>query len=522
MEKRVVVIGSGFAGISAAAYLAKAGCSVTVLEKNEGPGGRASVFSAEGYTFDMGPSWYWMPDVFERWFGDFGSKPSEHYTLERMDPSYRVWWGPESEAQIAMEHAAEATASVAPSAAAASPPPGDFTDVPARLSDLYELFEGFEPGSSKNLKRFIDEAAHKYQVGIHDLVYRPSRSVMEFADPRLLTGLFKLDLFKSYRKHVDALFRHPRIKQILEFPVYFLGGIPQNTPALYTLMSYADLALGTWYPMGGMHNIIKGMVSVAESQGVEFVYNAEVEAFSAEGKALKTVRTKDGRQWEAEVIVAGADYHHVEQQLLEPQFRQYDERYWDKRVMAPSSLIFYIGLDKRTPKLLHHNLFFDQPFERFAHEIYEQPQWPSEPLFYVNVTSRTDPTTAPEGGENLYILIPVAPDLEDTEAAREEQYQKVLRRMEALTGEKIAGHEVYKRSFAHRDFKDRYHAYKGNAYGLANTLKQTAVFKPGLKNPKLDNLYYAGQLTVPGPGVPPSLISGRVAATEVLKDFRWN
>jgi phytoene desaturase len=452
MSKRVVVIGSGFAGISAAAYLAKAGCDVTVLEKNEGPGGRASVFSADGYTFDMGPSWYWMPDVFERWFADFGRKPADYYELRRMDPSYRVWWDRD-----------------------------DYTDVPARLSDLYELFEGWEPGSSKNLKRF----------------------------------------FKSYRKHVDALFTHPRIKQILEFPVYFLGGIPQNTPALYTLMSYADLALGTWYPMGGMHEIIKGMVAVAEEQGARFEYHAEVSGLPAEGKSLADVPTTDGRSFPADVVVAGADYHHVEQHLLSPEHRQYTPEYWDRRVMAPSSLIFYLGLDRRTPNLEHHNLFFDQSFPSFAREIYDRPQWPSEPLFYVNVTSRTDPTTAPEGGENLYVLIPVAPDLEDTEQAREDQYQKVLRRIEALTGENIRDHVVYKRGFAHRDFESRYHAYKGNAYGLANTLMQTAVFKPRLKNPKLANLYYTGQLTVPGPGVPPSLISGKVVATEVLKDFRW-
>jgi phytoene desaturase len=492
MSKRAIVIGSGFAGISAAAYLAKAGCSVTVLEKNEGPGGRASVYSAEGFTFDMGPSWYWMPDVFERWFADFGRKPSDFYQLERMDPSYRVWWGRD-----------------------------DHTDVPAQREQLFALFEELEPGCSPRLERFLREAEHKYQVGIHDLVYRPSRSVTEFLDLRLLTGLFRLDLFKSYRSHVDSLFRHPRVKMILEFPVYFLGGIPQNTPALYSLMSYADLALGTWYPMGGMHEIIKGMVRVAEEQGVQFRYGAEVQSVRVKGGRAASLHTADGQTHEADLVVAGADYHHVEQQILEPEYRRYSPAYWDKRVMAPSSLIFYLGLNKRVSKLLHHNLFFDQPFERFAQEIYDQPQWPSEPLFYVNVTSRTDPGTAPEGCENLYILIPVAPDLDDTEEAREAQYNKVIERIESLTGEAIREHVIYKRSFAHRDFESRYHAYKGNAYGLANTLLQTAVFKPSLKNPKLDNFFYAGQLTVPGPGVPPSLISGKVVAGEALQDLGW-
>ncbi|MBI1193576.1 MAG: phytoene desaturase [Bacteroidetes bacterium] len=492
MSKKVVVIGSGFAGISAAAYLAKAGFEVHVLEKNEGPGGRASVYSADGFTFDMGPSWYWMPDVFERWFGDFGHKPADFYHLERMDPSYRVWWGKQ-----------------------------DFTDVPAQRKELFELFESFEPGCSANLDRFLKEAAHKYQAGIHDLVYRPSRSVTEFLDLKLLTGLFKLDLFKSYRKHVDSLFQNTRVKQILEFPVYFLGGIPQNTPALYSLMSYADLALGTWYPMGGMHEIIKGMVRVAEEQGVTFHYHQEVQQVAVSGRKVTGLHTTDGQHHPADAVVAGADYHHVEQQILQPQYRRYTPDYWDKRVMAPSSLIFYIGLNKRVKNLLHHNLFFDQPFSEFAREIYDEPQWPSEPLFYVNVTSRTDPSTAPEGCENLYILIPVAPALQDTEEAREAQFQKVMARIETLVGEPIRDHVIYKRSFAHRDFESRYHAFKGNAYGLANTLMQTAVFKPSLKNPKLDNLFYAGQLTVPGPGVPPSLISGKVVAGEALKDLRW-
>ncbi|MFT7588764.1 MAG: phytoene desaturase, partial [Limisphaerales bacterium] len=301
MNKEVIVIGSGFAGLSAAAYLAKGGCRVTILEKNEGPGGRASMFKSDGFTFDMGPSWYWMPDVFQKWFGDFGKKVSDYYDLRRVDPSYRVWFGPE-----------------------------DHLDIPAKLSDLYELFEDLEPGSSPNLKKFLDEAAHKYEMGINDLVHKPGRSLLEFADPRILTGLFKLDLFKSYSKHVDSLFTNDRIKRILEFPVYFLGATPQDTPALYTLMSYADLALGTWYPMGGMHEIVKGMVQVCVDLGVRFEYHSEVKAVEADGKKAKFVVT-DKARYEADVIVAGADYHHIEQKVLEPEHRQYSEKYWQSR-----------------------------------------------------------------------------------------------------------------------------------------------------------------------------------------------
>jgi phytoene desaturase len=365
----------------------------------------------------------------------------------------------------------------------------------------------------------MDEAAYKYQVGINELVYKPSRSVFEFLDFRLLNGLLKMQLFTSIRKHINSLFQHEKIKKILEFPVYFLGALPENTPALYSLMNYADLKLKTWYPMGGMHEIVKAMVKVAEEQGVTFLYNQNVKRIDIVNKDARKVIT-DTQTFDADIVVAGADYHHIEQQVIEKPFRQYDESYWDKRVMAPSSLIFYLGLNKKLNHLLHHNLFFDESFELFAKEIYTHPQWPSKPLFYVSVTSKTDSTAAPEGMENVFILIPVAPGLEDTDAIREKYFQLVINRLETLTGEKIQEHIVYKKSFAHKDFQSRYNAYKGNAYGLANTLLQTAIFKPSLKNPKIDNLYFTGQLTVPGPGVPPSIISGKVVSEEVYKEYK--
>ena len=489
----VVVIGSGFAGISAAAYLARSGAKVTVLEKNEGPGGRASVLKEDGFQFDMGPSWYWMPDVFEKWFADFGSTPAEHYDLQRVDPSYRVWFAKD-----------------------------DFIDVPAKLSELYDLFESLEPGSGPNLKKFLDAAGYKYEVGIGELVHLPSRTVTEFIDFRLLKGLMKMKLFQSYEKHVDALFKNERIKRILEFPVYFLGGTPANTPSLYSLMSYADLALGTWYPMGGVHEVIKGMVRVAESMGVEFRYNEAVTSIEVTGKDARILHTVNGGEngrIEADIVVGGADYHHIEQHLLKPEHRQYSESYWDSRVMAPSSLIFYLGVDRRTPELLHHNLFFDADFDEFAEEIYDNPTWPRRPLFYVNVPSATDPICAPEGQEAVFILVPVAPGLENNKEEHDRLYDEVLQRLEEQTGTSIRDHVIYRKDFAHKEFIDRYNAFKGNAYGLANTLMQTAILKPGLKSPKVKNLYYTGQLTVPGPGVPPSLISGSVVAGEIVKDY---
>ncbi|HMO40665.1 MAG TPA: phytoene desaturase family protein [Saprospiraceae bacterium] len=490
MAKKVIVIGSGFAGLSAATSLAQAGYEVTILEKNSVPGGRARQFVAEGFTFDMGPSWYWMPDVFEQYFAQFGKKPADYYNLVRLDPSYSIIFGKD-----------------------------DVMNVPARLNDLYALFEHYEPGSSANLKKFLAEAEYKYRVGMSEFVHKPSLSILEFADWRIVASLFRLQMFSSIANSVRKLFKNEQLIQMLEFPVLFLGATPENTPAMYSLMNHADLALGTWYPMGGMFKIIEGMVRLAEEQGVQIRLNENVQSiYVPNGHATKVIT--QNTEYEADVVVGAADYHHVEQQLLPEHSRQYDEKYWDKRVMAPSSLLFYLGVNKKLDNLHHHNLFFDTDFRQHAVEIYDQPQWPSNPLFYVCAPSVTDASVAPAGCENLFILIPLAPDLEDSEALRAQYFEVVMNRLENLTGQEIRKHIVYQRSFAHNDFKQDYNAYKGNAYGLANTLLQTAFLKPRLRSRKVNNLFYTGQLTTPGPGMPPSLISGQVVAKEIAKTIK--
>ncbi len=490
MAKKVIVIGSGFAGLSAATSLAQAGYEVTVLEKNSVPGGRARQFIAEGFTFDMGPSWYWMPDVFEQYFAQFDKKPADYYDLVRLDPSYSIIFGK-----------------------------NDVMNVPARLDDLYALFERYEPGSSANLKKFLAEAEYKYRVGMSEFVHKPSLSILEFADWRIVASLFRLQMFSSISNSVRKLFKNEQLIQMLEFPVLFLGATPENTPAMYSLMNHADLALGTWYPMGGMFKIIEGMVRLAEEQGVQIRLNENVQSiYVPNGHATKVIT--QNAEYEADVVVGGADYHHVEQQLLPEHSRQYNEKYWDKRVMAPSSLLFYLGVNKKLDNLHHHNLFFDTDFKQHAIEIYDQPQWPSNPLFYVCAPSVTDASVAPAGCENLFILIPLAPDLEDSEALRAQYFEVVMTRLEKLTGQEIRKHIVYQRSFAHNDFKQDYNAYKGNAYGLANTLLQTAFLKPRLRSRKVSNLFYTGQLTTPGPGMPPSLISGQVVAKEIAKTIK--
>ncbi|MGI4867495.1 MAG: phytoene desaturase family protein [Janthinobacterium lividum] len=485
---QAIVIGAGFAGLSAASFLAQAGWQVTLLEKNAGPGGRARVFEAEGFTFDMGPSWYWMPGVFEQYFGHFGKKISDYYDLIRLDPSYRVIFGE-----------------------------NDTVDIPASMAELRQLFESLEPGSAARLDAFLAQAKYKYEVGINKFVHLPSRSITEFLDWDIVKGAVRLDLLQSMAKHARKFFSHPKLLKLIEFPVLFLGATPENTPALYSLMNYADLALGTWYPKGGMHQIVRGMVAVAEELGVKIEYDQEVREIVVENGRTTGVRTATGF-WPADAVVAGADYHHIEQQVLAAEYRHYSPAYWDARTMAPSSLLFYLGVNRKLINLQHHNLFFDEDFSQHAHEIYEAPQWPSRPLFYASVPSKTDPTVAPAGQENLFLLIPVAPDLDDPDTTREKYYDLLMDRLEKHCGHSIREHVVFKRSYAHRDFVADYHSFKGNAYGLANTLKQTAILKPSLKSSKVSNLYFTGQLTVPGPGVPPSLISGQVVAKEVLKE----
>lgn len=489
MSKKVIVIGSGFAGLASASLLAQSGFDVTILEKNDQPGGRCRVWEKDGFTFDMGPSWYWMPDVFENYFALFGKKVSDFYDLKRLDPGYRIYFGKDDE-----------------------------MDIPASMDELEALFEKVEPGSSKGLREFMEQAAYKYEVGMSDYVFRPSHNVGEFIDFRLIRESFRIQMFKSLSKHVRQYFKNPKLIKLLEFPVLFLGATPQKTPALYSMMNHADLALGTWYPMGGMYQIVEAMVSIAKEQGVKFELNTEVTSIEVLGKEAHRVHTAQGA-FEAEIVVANSDYEHTDQRLLEPEYRHYSPKYWDKRAMSPSSLLFYIGLNKKIEGIKHHNLFFDRDFELHAKEIYTDPKWPTDPLFYVSCTSKTDPACAPEGGENLFILIPLAPDLVDGEDYRERYYDLVMDRLEDIIGQNVRDAVVVKRSYAMTDFKKDYHAFKGNAYGLANTLLQTAFLKPKLKSKKVKNLYYAGQLTVPGPGVPPSLISGQVVAREIVKDF---
>lgn len=479
---KVGVIGGGFAGLAASCFLAKEGHEVTLIDKHKTTGGRCRTIEAEGFSFDMGPSWYWMPDVFERFFAQFGHTSSDFYQLVRLDPSYQIIYGD-----------------------------GDIMKLPASYAELCQVFESYEPGSAKQLDAFLKDAAYKYEVGMTDYVHKPSLKLTEFMDARVLSSFMRIDLFKSIAKEIRKRFKHPKLIQMLEFPVLFLGAKPSNTPALYSLMNYADIKLGTWYPMGGMCEIPKAMTQIALELGVKMRLGETVKALRITNRDIKDVVTDRGA-YEYDAVISSADYHHTETSLLPPVYRSYDDKYWDKRAMAPSSLLFYVGVDKKVEGLLHHNLFFDTDFDHHASQIYDTLEWPDQPLFYVCCPSKTDPNVAPEGCENLFFLIPISAGIKDDKEKHEELFDILVARIKTRLGVDITDHIIYKQAFCVEEFTKVYNSFKGNAYGLANTLKQTAFLKPKMKSKNVDNLLYAGQLTTPGPGVPPSLISGEVAA----------
>lgn len=482
---KVVIIGSGFSALASACYMAKKGYLVKVLEKNEQLGGRASLLEIDGFKFDMGPSWYWMPDIFERFFADFGKKVSEYYKLEKLSPAYRVIFGKD-----------------------------DYIDIADDPEKIIAKFEEIEPGSGKHLRKFMEDSRKNYEIAMKDLVYNPGKSVMELVSMETATrlNLFVQNISQTVRKNI----KNPKLQSILEFPVLFLGAKPQNTPAFYNFMNHADFGLGTWYPKGGFNAVAKGMVRLAKELGVEFLTHQEVLRIETKNSIAKRVVTTTD-VFETDLVISGADYAHTEQ-LLNADEKNYSEDYWQKKVFAPSSFLYYVAFDKKVPELQHHNLFFDTDFGQHAVEIYDDPKLPTKPLFYANFSSKTDQDLCPEGKEVGFFLIPVAVDLKDSQEIHDQYFDVIMNRIEENIGVDLRKHVIFKKSFGVQDFKERYNSCRGNAYGLANTLLQTSILRPSINNKKIKNLFYTGQLTVPGPGVPPALISGKVVTDCILKN----
>jgi len=484
MKKKIKIIGSGFSALAASCYLAQKGYEVDVYEKNSTIGGRARQLKRDGFTFDIGPSWYWMPDVFEKFFGDFNKKPSDYYQLTKLSPAYKVFFGID-----------------------------DFVTIADNLPEIVKTFEAIEKGSGEKLSSFMKEAQSNYNIAIKDLVYRPGESPLELITLETATKVNQF--FSNISKDVRKKFKNKKLIQILEFPVLFLGAKPSDTPSFYSFMNYADFGLGTWQPKDGMYSVILGIEKLAIELGVTIHTNTPIEKIIVENKKAVGI-VINGEKIAADIVLSGADYHHSET-LLDVQYRQYSEKYWSKKTFAPSSLLFYVGFDKKLKNIEHHNLFFDVDFDKHAEDIYDNPKWPKEPLFYANFTSVTNENLAPNGYENGFFLIPIAPGIEDTQELRNEYFQKIISRFETITQQSVVNNVIFIESFCVKDFIKEYNSYKGNAYGMANTLLQTAFLRPKLKSKKVKSLYFTGQLTVPGPGVPPALISGKLVADLIQK-----
>ncbi|WP_298896535.1 NAD(P)/FAD-dependent oxidoreductase [uncultured Psychroserpens sp.] len=488
MNKHISIIGSGFSALAASCYLARDGYKVTIFEKNKTIGGRARQLHRDGFTFDIGPTWYWMPDVFERFFADFNTTPENYYTLDKLNPAYSVYFGKE-----------------------------DYITIEDTIEKICAAFEREEKGSSKKLMKFIDNAQNNYEVAIKDLVYRPGVSPFELVTPVTMKKIGQF--FSTIKKDVRKEFKNDRLAMILEFPVLFLGAKPDNTPSFYSFMNYADFGIGTFHPKGGMYKVILAMETLAKSLGVTIKTENSIDKIVVDnGKATAIV--SNGTNYTSDIILSGADYHHTET-LLDSKYVQYSETFWKKKTFAPSSLLFYVGFDKKLKNVNHHTLFFDVDFDVHAKAIYDAPKWPENPLFYASFPSITDDNAAPEGKEAGIFLVPLAPGLEDTDELREAYFKKIITRFEDLTSQSVEKNIIFKESYCVNDFIKDYNSYKGNAYGMANTLLQTAFLRPKLKSKKVNNLYFTGQLTVPGPGVPPSLISGKLVA-ELIKKHHSN
>lgn len=482
MKTKVIVIGAGAGGLSTAILLAKKGYDVTVVEKNASFGGRGDVFSAKGFQFDMGPSWYLMPDIFEHFFSLVGENISDYLDLKRLDPSYKIWFE---------EY----------------PKPVEMTSDLERDS---KIFESFEPGVMKKINIYLKEAAAKYNISKETFIYKPFNSVFDFIDKRTIFLWTKFSVISSFHKHIASFVKHPLLRKILQYPLVFLGTSPYKAPAVYSLMNHIDFEMGVFYPMGGMTKVFKAFYDIAKKNGVKFIFNTPVNKILVENKKAIGVSTTKGKHM-ADIVVSNADYQFTEMQLLDKKHRQFSEKYWSSRTMAPSGFILYLGIKKQFKELVHHNLFFAKQWKESFEAIFKGQKLPQSPSYYICAPSKTDPSVAPKGCENLFVLVPTATNLTLDEKTIKNYRDKIIKHITVTMKTKgLEENIVFERIFTGHDFSSIYNAYKGTALGLAQNLTQTAVFRPKTKSVKVNNLYYTGANTNPGIGVPMCLISSQI------------
>lgn len=490
MKKHAIIIGSGFGALGSACILGKAGWKVTILEKNESIGGRATKFSAKGFTFDRGPSWYLMPDVFEHFFSLFDEDVHKHLNLKKLSPSYQIFYkGLNQKVNI-------------------------YSDLKKDIPTL----EAIEEGSGEQLKKYLDVAGYQYEIAKDRFMYKNYDSIRDFMTREVATEGRKLSVLQNMDKYVRKYFKTEQLQKIMQYPLVFLGSSPYNTPAIYNIMSHIDFNMGVFYPQGGIYEITEALVRVAKKYDVTFKTNVAITKIIVEDKKAVGVMA-DGKEVRGDIVISNADIHHTEQHLLEPGQRVYSEKYWEKRTMAPSALIMYLGVDKQYKSLTHHNLLFSRDWQKNFAEIFDMPQWPDDPSLYVCAPSKTDPSVAPKGSENLFVLVPIAAGLTYTDKQLDKYADRILATMEEeMDLPDLRQHIVFQENFSVKDFKQRYNSYKGTALGLAHTLKQTAIFRPNNTSKKVADLYYVGAGTNPGIGMPVTLISAELLYKRIIGD----
>lgn len=488
-SQKVIIIGAGFAGLTTAALLAKEGFKVTVLEKNHEPGGRAITYREKGFVFDMGPSWYLMPEAFEHYFKFFNKTPRDYFKLVKLDPSYRVYYGK-----------------------------NDHYDISSELKDNRKNFNRIQKNGYQQMLRYLDLAGYQYKVAVKNFLYRDYNSIFDFFNKQVVLEGTKLNIFKSVDSLGTKFSLLDKLKKITGYTMVFIGGSPKMTPAFYSLMTHIDLNLGVWYPMQGMWKIADALYKLGQEQGVEYRFKHEVKKILVDKKTANKVKTNKGT-FPADIIISNADYVHTEMDLLEKRSRCYSAGYWHNKVIAPAAIIIYLGIKKKLKNIRHHNLYFHDNWDEHFDTIFKNPSWPDKFSYYVSCPSKTDKSVAPRGCENLFFLVPAAAGLKDTDKLREKLADKAIRHFEDLIGQSFKKAIKVKRIFSQRDFIKEYHSYKGSAFSLAHTLFQTAVFRPARKSRKVRNLYFTGQYTHPGVGVPMTFIAGELTAKRIIKDY---